>query len=115
MGCAGAREKIEDQMMLMKLERMEVQMEKEKELKKLSDMEGHTIKRRQIPDYIDPKFAREKQIYDDDDDEELGDKKTDDAQGKEKKDKNKKEKDKKDKEFISSVYFEVMRKIKKNI
>ena len=48
MGCAGAREKIEDQMMLMKLECMEVQMEKETELKKLSDMEGHTIKRQQI-------------------------------------------------------------------
>ena len=41
MGCAGAREKIEDRMMLVKLERMEVQMEKEKELKKLSELEGH--------------------------------------------------------------------------
>ena len=79
MGCAGAREKIEDKMMLMKLERMEVQMEKEKELKKLADLEGHTIKRGHVPDYIDPKFAKEKQIYDDDDDDdEIGDKKTDD-------------------------------------
>ena len=78
MGCGGAREKIEDKMMLMKLERMEVQMEKEKELKKLADLEGHTIKRKHIPDYIDPKFAREKQIYDDDDDD-IGDKKTSDS------------------------------------
>ena len=69
MGCAGAREKIEDKMMLVKLERMEVQMEKEKELKKLSELEGHSIKRSQIPDYIDPKFAKEKQIYDDDDED----------------------------------------------
>ena len=91
MGTAGEREKIEDKMMLMKLERMEVQMEKEKELKKLSEIEGHTIKGQKIPDYIDPKFAKEKQIYDDD--EENGVKKTDDARKKDKKsDKNKKDK-----------------------
>ena len=79
MGCAGAREKIEDKMMLMKLERMEVQMEKEKELKKLEEIEGHKIKRGHVPDYIDPKFAREKQIYDDDDDDdEIENKNTDD-------------------------------------
>ena len=34
MGCTGAKEKLEDRMMLMKLKRMEIQMEKEKELKK---------------------------------------------------------------------------------
>ena len=98
MGCAGEREKIEDKMMLMKLERMEVQMEKEKELKKLSEIEGHTIKRQQIPDYIDPAFAREKQIYDDD--EEIGDKKTVDARKKDKKNdkKNKDKKESKDKD-----------------
>ena len=80
MGCAGAREKIEDKMMLMKLERMEVQMEKEKELKKLEEIEGHKIKRGHVPDYIDPKFAREKQIYDedDDDDDEIKNKNNDD-------------------------------------
>ena len=60
MGCAGAREKIEDQMMALKLERMEIQMEKEKELKKLAEILGHTVKRPIIPDYIDPKFAKEK-------------------------------------------------------
>ena len=99
MGCAGAREKIEDKMMLMKLERMEIQMEKEKELKKLAEIEGHTIRRQIIPDYIDPKFAKEKQIYDEDDDEneEIGDKKTDNIRTKDKKGKNKGNKDKKDK------------------
>ena len=63
MGCGSPREKIEDEMMVYKLERMEIQMEKEKELKKLAEIEGHVIKRNQIPDYIDPEFAKEKQLY----------------------------------------------------
>ena len=33
MGCSGDKEKLEDQMMLVKLKRMEIQMEKEKEKK----------------------------------------------------------------------------------
>ena len=81
MGCSGAKEKIEDQMMLMKLARMEIQMEKEKELKKLSEMEGKPIQRGVIPDYIDPVFAKEKNLYDDE--FVLNDKKTD-ATGKKK-------------------------------
>ena len=63
MGCGSVREKLEDQMMVYKLERMEIQMEKEKELKKLSDIEGHAIERYQVPDYIDPQFAKEKRLY----------------------------------------------------
>ena len=63
MGCGTAREKLEDEMMVYKLERMEVQMQKEKELKKLAEIEGHTIERHQIPDYIDPQFAKEKRLY----------------------------------------------------
>ena len=109
MGCAGEREKIEDKMMLMKLERMEVQMEKEKELKKLSELEGHTIKRQHIPDYIDPAFAREKQIYDDDD-EEIGDKKTDDARKKDKNDK--KDKDDKKIKKIKRIKIKIVKRIK---
>ena len=62
MGCGSPREKIEDEMMVYKLERMEVQMEKEKELKKLAEIEGHTIERHFVPDYIDPKFAKEKRL-----------------------------------------------------
>ena len=77
MGCSGPREKIEDKMMLMKLERMEIQMEKEKELSKLSQIEGRKIKPGHVPDYIDPKFAKEKNIYDDDELDENNDKKTD--------------------------------------
>ena len=66
MGCSGAKEKLEDRMMLVKLARMEIQMEKEKELKKLSEMEGKPVKRGIVPDYIDPVFAKERNLYDDD-------------------------------------------------
>ena len=76
MGCSGAREKIEDKIMLLKLERTEIQMEKEKELNKLSELEGHTIKPNQIPDYIDHNFAKIKIIYNDDDEFCFPDKKT---------------------------------------
>ena len=68
MGCTGDREKIENKMMLMKLERMEVQMEKEKHLKRLSDIDGHSVKWGEIPDYIDPQFAKQNKIYDEDND-----------------------------------------------
>ena len=64
MGCGSPREKIEDEMMVYKLERMAIQMEKEKELQKLAEIEGHAIERNIIPDYIDPEFAKEKNIYD---------------------------------------------------
>ena len=63
MGCGTPKEKLEDEMMAYKIERMEVQMEKEKELKKLAEIEGHTIERGRVPDYIDPEFAREKKLY----------------------------------------------------
>jgi len=111
MGCAGAKEKIEDKMMLVKLERMEVQMEKEKELKKLSELEGHSIKRSHIPDYIDPKFAKEKQIYNDDDDDDDGISKkstADKRKQKEKKERNQKKKGKKEKEDKSKKKKKMM-------
>ena len=98
MGCSGAKEKIEDKMMLLKLERMEIQMEKEKELGKLSEITGHKIKSGKIPDYIDPKFAKEKNIYDDDDEFYNNDKKTDfNNKNKKEKDKNKEKSKKKNK------------------
>ena len=61
--------------MLMELARMKIQMEKEKELKKLSEMQGKTVQRGVIPDYIDPVFAKEKNLYEDE--LVLNDKKTD--------------------------------------
>ena len=63
MGCGTTKERIEDKMMIIKLERMEVQMLKEKELQKLSQIEGKIVRRRLVPDYIDPRFAKEKEIY----------------------------------------------------
>ena len=62
MGCSGEAQAVKDQMMLLKLKRMEIQMEKEKEIKKLSDIEGRPIKAGIIPDYIDPEFAREQNL-----------------------------------------------------
>ena len=79
MGCGSTREKIEDKMMVYKLERMEIQMEKEKELKKLAEIEGHVIERHKIPDYIDPVFAKERKLYEED---------KEDKEPKKKKDKN---------------------------
>ena len=69
MGCGSPREKIEDEMMVYKLERMQIQMEKENELKKLAEIEGHAIERTKIPDYIDPEFAKEKKLYEEYQDE----------------------------------------------
>ena len=62
MGCTNDRQKIEDKMGLIKLERMEIQAMKEKEYKKLSELEGRPVQRKFIPDYIDPEFAKEKHI-----------------------------------------------------
>ena len=63
MGASNSKKDIEDRMMLLKLKRMEIQVEKEKELKKLSELEGSPIKQIIIPDYIDPEFAKKKNIY----------------------------------------------------
>ena len=65
MGCSGEKEKLEDRILLMKLDRMEIQMQKEIALKKLVD-KGVAVKQGFIPDYIDPVFAKENNIYDDD-------------------------------------------------
>jgi hypothetical protein len=65
MCCSGEKEKLEDRILLMKLDRMEIQMQKEIALKKLAD-KGVAVKQGFIPDYIDPVFAKENNIYDDD-------------------------------------------------
>ena len=102
MGCASDKEKLEDEMMLSKLKRMEIQMEKEKELKKLSEMQGQPVKRGIVPDYIDPVFAQENKLYEGDE-YMMNFNKTEDAGNKSKisknkdKDKNNKNNDKKKK------------------
>ena len=115
MGCTGAKEKLEDRMMLMKLKRMEIQMEKEKELKKLSEIEGKPVQRGIVPDYIDPVFAREKNLYDDD--FVLNDKKTEISNKKKKKKKkanmtNKKLKRNKTKDKNSEITSKKKKKVK---
>ena len=46
MGCG--QQSAEEKMFLTKLERLEIQVRKEKELKKLSDLEGKEIKSKEI-------------------------------------------------------------------
>ena len=58
MGCGNTKEKIEDQMMKMEMNRIEVQMERMKNLQLLKEMEGTEIKRPIIPDYIDQEFLQ---------------------------------------------------------
>ena len=59
MGCSSPQEKIEDQMMKIKLLRIDIQMERENKIKQLSEMTGNKIKYNKIPDYIDPEFAKQ--------------------------------------------------------
>ena len=52
MGCGDPREKIENQMLKMKMERTIIQMERKNQLKLLKDIDGFELKIPKIPDYI---------------------------------------------------------------
>ena len=52
MGCGNSKEDLEDKIMLIRLKRMNIQMEREKNLKLLSDLEGYTINMENLPDYL---------------------------------------------------------------
>ena len=52
MGCGNVREDLEDQIMLVRLQRMKIQMEREKSFKQLSELEGMTINIDNISDYL---------------------------------------------------------------
>ena len=52
MGCGNMKEKLENEMVKMKMERVEVQMERKKQLNLLKEIDGCEIKLAQIPDYI---------------------------------------------------------------
>ncbi len=52
MGCTSNREKIENEMIAMKLERVRVQIEKRNNIKLLEDIDGRKIKESIIPDYL---------------------------------------------------------------
>ena len=60
MGCSTIKENLENEIMKLQIQRIEIQMEKYKELEKLSKIEKRKIKPNFIPDYIDPKFAKER-------------------------------------------------------
>ncbi len=60
MGCGDTKEKLENEMMEMKIARIELQMERYKGLQLLKDIDGTEIKRPNIPDYIDQNFLKEK-------------------------------------------------------
>ena len=52
MGCGDSREKIEDEMIKLKFERAQIQMERKKHVQILEGIEGKKITEPVIPDYI---------------------------------------------------------------
>ena len=56
MGCGSAREKLENEMILMKLERIGVQMERQNQIKLLENIDCRKIKVPEIPDYLENKL-----------------------------------------------------------
>ena len=63
MGCSGVQKNIENEMLLIEYERINLQIERMKTLKKLEEIDGIKRKGNVIPDYIDPKFARNKSKF----------------------------------------------------
>ena len=53
MGCGESREKIENAMIAIKLERVGVQMARKNQIKLLEEMDGRKIEVPKIPDYLD--------------------------------------------------------------
>ena len=53
MGCSSAREKIESNMLILKLKRVEINQEREEKIKELEKITGKPFIRKIIPDYLD--------------------------------------------------------------
>ena len=53
MGCGNPKEKVENEIIKMKMQRVLVQMERKNQLKLLRDIDGKELKFQKIPDYID--------------------------------------------------------------
>ena len=51
MGCATTREKIEANMMKLKLERVDIRNEREDKINELQELTGEKVVRKPIPDY----------------------------------------------------------------
>ena len=64
MGCFSQKDSLENKIKILKLERMEVQLERSKKMKQLEEMDNRKIQKCYIPDYIDPDFARENNLLD---------------------------------------------------
>ena len=60
MGCGTSKEKIENEMIQMKMARSEVQMERFNQMKLLKEIDGTEVKAPIIPDYIDQDFLKNK-------------------------------------------------------
>ena len=56
MGCGNSKEKLEDEMLDLKISRIEVQMERYNQMQLLKEKNGINVKSPDIPDYLDPKF-----------------------------------------------------------
>lgn len=59
MGCGNTREKIENQIMEIKMARIELQMERYNQIEQLKGIDGQKISIPLIPDYIDNKFLKD--------------------------------------------------------
>ena len=67
MGCGDSREKIEDEMIKLKFQRAQIQMERKKQVELLEQIEGKKITEPIIPDYISvnaekPKFINHTEV-----------------------------------------------------
>ena len=60
MGCGTSKEKIENEMIQMKMARSEIQMERFNQMKLLKEIDGTELKAPIIPDYIDENFLKDK-------------------------------------------------------
>ena len=65
MGCEDSKEKIVNEMIALKLERVGVQMERKNQIKLLEEIDGNKIKEPTIPDYLvlEPKEKNNKKIF----------------------------------------------------
>ena len=57
MGCGNSKEKLEDEMLDLKISRIEVQMERYNQMQLLKEKNGIVVKAPEIPDYLDKNFA----------------------------------------------------------
>ena len=62
MGCGNPREKVENEMIKMKMQRTVIQMERNNQLKLLRDIDGKELKFQKIPDYIDESMCTNQDV-----------------------------------------------------